>query len=66
MVWQEFMFGCAAYSGQEDFLKLIKQEVKSNVIRLNNHPAVVVWSGSNENEKGLHDGWFKNPSKAIQ
>jgi len=60
------MFGCAAYSGQEDFLNIITQEVKSNVIRLNNHPSIVVWSGSNENEKALHDGWFKNPLKAIQ
>lgn len=62
MVWQDFMFACSLYPGDEAFLASVQQEALDNVRRIRNHPAVVLYCGNNEidsawahfNEKG---GW---------
>ena len=67
LVWQDFMFACAMYPGDEKFIKNIKQEVIDNVNRLQNHPSIAIWCGNNENDEGWHNwGWQKqfNYSKA--
>lgn len=48
LVWQDFMFACSMYPGDEAFLENIKQEAIDNVIRLRNHPSIAVWCGNNE------------------
>lgn len=48
MIWQDFMFGCSMYPGDEAFLTNIRHEAEENVIRLRNHPCVVLWCGNNE------------------
>ncbi|MBK7981580.1 MAG: hypothetical protein IPK06_16555 [Ignavibacteriae bacterium] len=50
MVWQDFMFACAAYPEHKDFIKNIKTEIKQNVLRLQHHPSIIIWCGNNENE----------------
>ncbi len=50
MVWQDFMFACAAYPQDEPFLSEVRTEVEENVARLRHHPSVVLWCGNNENE----------------
>ncbi len=67
LVWQDFMFACAMYPGDEKFVQNIKQEVIDNVNRLQNHPSIAIWCGNNENDEGWHNwGWQKqfNYSKA--
>jgi beta-mannosidase len=67
LVWQDFMFACAMYPGDEKFIKNIKQEVIDNVNRLQNHPSIALWCGNNENDEGWQNwGWQKqfNYSKA--
>ncbi len=67
LVWQDFMFACAMYPGDEKFLQNVKQEVIDNVNRLQNHPSIAIWCGNNENDEGWHNwGWQKqfNYSKA--
>lgn len=60
LVWQDFMFACAMYPGDEDFLKSIKQEVIHNVNRLQNHPSIALWCGNNEVDEAWHNwGWQK-------
>jgi beta-mannosidase len=58
LIWQDFMFGCSLYPGDEAFLDNVRQEAIDNVKRLRNHPSIVVWVGNNEIESGwFHWGW---------
>jgi beta-mannosidase len=58
MVWQDFMFACNMYPGNKDFLENVKHEIHDNVIRLRQHPSIVLWCGNNEVWNGWNDwGW---------
>jgi beta-mannosidase len=58
LVWQDFMFGCSLYPGDQAFLDNVRQEAIDNVKRLRNHPSIVIWVGNNEVESGwFHWGW---------
>src|SRR3989449_552800 len=58
LVWQDFMFGCSLYPGDEPFLQNVRHEATDNVKRLRNHPSIVIWVGNNEIESGwFHWGW---------
>ena len=58
LVWQDFMFGCSLYPGDQAFLDNVRQEAIDNVKRLRNHPSIVIWVGNNEIESGwFHWGW---------
>ncbi len=60
LIWQDFMFACAMYPGDENFLKSVKQEVIHNVNRLQNHPSIALWCGNNEVDEAWHNwGWQK-------
>ncbi len=60
MVWQDFMFACNMYPGDEDFLYNVQREAVDNVSRIANHPSVVIWCGNNEVDEGWHNwGWQK-------
>lgn len=48
MVWQDFMFACSMYPGDEAFLRSVQLEAEENVKRLRNHPSIVLWCGNNE------------------
>jgi beta-mannosidase len=51
IVWQEFIFACAAYpTNDEAMMKNIKAEVTYNIRRLANHASLVIWCGNNEQE----------------
>ncbi|HYW69916.1 MAG TPA: glycoside hydrolase family 2 protein [Pyrinomonadaceae bacterium] len=61
MLWQEFMFACSMYPANSEFLDNVRHEAVDNVIRLRNHPSIVVWCGNNEIETAwLHWGWKKD------
>ena len=58
MVWQDFMFACSMYPGDQAFLDSVRQEATDNVKRLRNHPSIVIWVGNNEIEAAWkHWGW---------
>lgn len=48
MVWQDFMFACAMYPGDPDFLQEVKEELVFQVPRIASHPCLVVFNGNNE------------------
>ena len=60
LVWQDFMFACAMYPGDKQFVENVRQEVIYQVNRLQNHPSLAIWCGNNENDEGWHNwGWQK-------
>nr|XP_061798611.1 beta-mannosidase-like [Nerophis lumbriciformis] len=61
MVWQDFMFACAMYPTDDDFLRTVREEVYQQIWRLKSHPSVIVWSANNENEAALATDWFHIP-----
>ncbi len=51
MVWQDFMFSCAAYpDDDEGFRETVEVEADSVVRRLRNRPCIALWCGNNEND----------------
>ncbi len=48
MVWQDFLFACSYYPDRQWFMDMIKKEATQNIIRLRNHPSLVIWCGNNE------------------
>lgn len=60
LVWQDFMFACAAYSEDEPLRSEVTAEARDNVTRLMAHPSLALWNGNNENLWGFADprsGW---------
>ncbi|MCU4157283.1 glycoside hydrolase family 2 protein [Carboxylicivirga sp. A043] len=72
MVWQDFMFACSMYPGDEAMLDNIKHEAIDNVKRLRNHPSIVLWCGNNEINTAWHHygeggwGWKQRYTPAQQ
>lgn len=65
LVWQDFMFACAMYPGDDTFLENVQQEAIDNVKRLRNHPSMALWCGNNESSEGWHRwGWQADRSEA--
>lgn len=61
LVWQDFMFACAMYPGDEEFLKSVEQEAEFNVKRLRGHPSIALWCGNNEVRSAWKNwGWEKD------
>ncbi|WP_139996364.1 beta-mannosidase [Paenibacillus paridis] len=67
LVWQDFMFACSMYPGDEAFLNNVRLEAEENVKRLRNHPSIVLWCGNNEIDSAWAQydeeggwGWKKN------
>jgi len=55
LVWQDFMFACAAYPEDEPaFVESVSQEANQQIERLRNHPSMALWCGNNENQM-IHD-----------
>jgi beta-mannosidase len=60
MVWQDFMFACAMYPIEKDFIDNVQEEVTQQVKRLRNHPCLVLWCGNNESDVAWKNwGWQK-------
>ncbi len=55
MVWQDFMFACSLYPGDEPFLSLVEQEAAYQVPRLANRACLALWCGNNELEQKPQD-----------
>lgn len=78
LVWQDFMFSCAMYPGDEAFLENVTEEAEENVKRLRNHPSLALWCGNNEilmkwygwrnnaNEEGKQIPLWKNSQDSMK
>lgn len=60
LVWQDFMFACAMYPGDDAFLKSVQTEAEQQVQRLSRFENVVLFCGNNEVDEGWKNwGWQK-------
>ena len=58
LVWQDFLFACAAYSEDESLWSEVDGEAREQVARLSKHASLAVWNGNNENIWGYVEwGW---------
>ncbi|TDD49760.1 glycoside hydrolase family 2 protein [Kribbella antibiotica] len=58
LVWQDFLFACAAYSEDEPLWSEVEAEAQQAVTRLSRHASLAVWNGNNENIWGYVEwGW---------
>ena len=56
LVWQDFLFACAAYPGE--LAVEVEAEARDAIDRLMSHPSLIIWNGNNENLWGWWDwGW---------
>lgn len=57
MIWHDFMFSCALYPADKDFLAEIRAELTHQIKRLRDHAAIALWCGDNECVGAIN--WFK-------
>ncbi|WP_226483327.1 glycoside hydrolase family 2 protein [Natrinema amylolyticum] len=65
LVWQDFMFACALYPSDDEYLASVEEEVRYQVRRLADHPSIALWCGNNEVEMGL-ESWFDDADELEQ
>ncbi|MEW5900434.1 MAG: glycoside hydrolase family 2 protein [Acidobacteriota bacterium] len=66
VVWQDFMFACAMFPGDEIFLENVRAEAEQVVKELRHHPSIALWCGNNECEEGwFHWGWKQQYSASV-
>jgi len=54
MVWQDFTMGCTTYPQSTLFAEKVRIEAEKAILRLRNHPSIVLWAGNNENDVSLN------------
>ena len=60
LVWQDFMFACAMYPGDDEFTGNVRAEIQEQITRLRNHPSLALWCGNNEIDEAWNNwGWQK-------
>jgi beta-mannosidase len=66
LIWQDFMFACNMYPGDEPFRIWTREEIKEQVIRLRNHPSLALWCGNNEIDEGWNNWGMQKQYKYTQ
>jgi beta-mannosidase len=58
IVWQDFLFACAAYPETPAMFAEVEDEAHQAITRLSTHASLVMWCGGNECIEGFqHWGW---------
>ena len=58
IVWQDFLFACAAYPETPEMFAEVKEEAHQAITRLGSHASLVMWCGGNECIEGFqHWDW---------
>ena len=50
MVWQDLMFACAMYRGDDEFIADVREELEYQIPRISRHASIVQFNGNNEVE----------------
>jgi beta-mannosidase len=59
VVWQDFLFACAAYPETPEMFEEVELEVEEAILRLQTHPSLVIYCGGNECLEGFQYGGGK-------
>ena len=59
MVWEDLMFACAMYPGDDVFIENITREFEYQIPRISGHPSVVLFNGNNEVEVAWNNWGFQ-------
>lgn len=66
VVWQDFMFACAMFPGDDAFLENVRAEAEDVVKALRHHPSVGLWCGNSECEEAwFQRGWKEQYPAAV-
>ncbi|GAA4162504.1 glycoside hydrolase family 2 TIM barrel-domain containing protein [Chryseobacterium ginsenosidimutans] len=63
LVWQDFMFAGSFYPSDEEFLNNVKEEIKDQVNRLQNHASIALWCGNNEIDEAIVNWGYQKQFK---
>lgn len=59
-IWQDFMFGYGLHPADDPaFLENARAEIEDMIVRLRNHPCLLLWVGGNENHMGADFGGIR-------
>ena len=61
LVWQDFLFACAAYAEEDPLRGEVMAEAREAVTRLSPHASLALWNGCNENIWGHEEWGWKEP-----
>lgn len=61
LVWQDFLFACAAYAEEEPLRSEVVAEAREAVTRLSQHASLALWNGCNENIWGYVEWNWRAP-----
>jgi len=61
LVWQDFLFACAAYSEDEPLRSEVEAEAREAIARLSRHASLAIWNGGNENIWGYVEWAWRVP-----
>ncbi|HEY5585074.1 MAG TPA: sugar-binding domain-containing protein [Ruminiclostridium sp.] len=63
LIWQDFALACGVYPIDNDFCKVMEQEVRTIVRKLRNHSSILLWAGDNECDMGMKfEELYRNPN----
>jgi len=65
LVWQDFMFACAAYPEDAAMVAEVEAEARYQVRRLRNHPCLALWCGNNENQWLWDQKDYEHPGTRV-
>ena len=65
-VWQDFSMACASYPQDKEFCDALYREAKKVVLRLRQHPSLILWAGDNECDESISvSPLHKNPNENV-
>ena len=65
LLWQDFAMACGSYPQDEEFQKVMRNEVDVIIKRLRQHPSLIIWAGNNENDFSyLYPHFNRDPNDA--
>lgn len=61
LVWQDFLFSCAAYAEEDPLRSEVEAEAREAITRLSQHASLAIWNGCNENIWGYVEWAWREP-----